>query len=57
MNIIMGNTVKVQEVGINQLTLTIPSALAQSMGIRKGDQVEWRVAGKNRLELHTNTND
>lgn len=41
---------KVQESGGN-LFMIIPKALAQAMDIKKGDDLQVKVTGKNRLEL------
>ena len=39
----MSNTVRIQQLPQGQFTVTIPRALAQAMGIEKGDRAEWKV--------------
>lgn len=50
----MPNIVKVQEIREQQYTLSFPRVLAESMGVSKGQEVEWKVSGKQRLELDLN---
>ena len=37
----MGNIIKVMELKNKQFIMTIPKAIAQAMGLSKGDSVEW----------------
>ena len=37
----MANKVKVQQRGIESLSCTIPSSIAQAMRLKKGNEVEW----------------
>ena len=39
----MSNQIRVQQHPTGQLTVTIPRALAQALGIRKGDVMEWTL--------------
>lgn len=44
-------TVKVQEQPNGQLMITVPRKLGEAMGIKKGDQLTWKVAGAGKLEI------
>jgi len=47
----MGNRRKVQVTPKGQVVVTMPKALAQAIGLQRGSDVEWRVAGVGKLEL------
>ena len=42
---------KVQTTPTGQYVTTIPKNLAEAMGIKKGDQLTWKVAGAGKLEI------
>jgi bifunctional DNA-binding transcriptional regulator/antitoxin component of YhaV-PrlF toxin-antitoxin module len=43
---------KVQVSELGQVMLTVPKPLAAAMGMQKGDEVVWKVAGAGKLEIH-----
>lgn len=43
----MPRKVKVQQMPNDQYMVTIPKALAEAMGIRRGEMVEWSVEDGN----------
>lgn len=42
---------RVQRTKTGQLTMTFPRNLAQALGVEKGSELQFRVAGKDLLEL------
>lgn len=45
---------KITEHQNNQLRITIPRKLALAIGLKKGDEMEFRINGKGRLEMIRN---
>ncbi len=41
----MARRVRIQQLPNGQFVLTIPKALAEAIGFRKGEEVQWTVEG------------
>lgn len=47
----MGNETSILYGEPGQYKVPIPKAIAQAVGLEKGERVEWRIVDVNRLEL------